>query len=366
MIKASIKEFELLKIDIGEIKKQINVYFGFIIGTNGLFISLAFILYQNEKNDSLVNIYFVMSLAIINLMLLYNIIRYKFSSHNKMAGYLRLLSLECNYHQDKRHKHISIENNSNDLYCWEYIMFRNDSLTYYKDFPKKKILKLNFDFEPNNKKQAKKYKLSYEKVRLQFLEKIVFDNKSNYSFLRDFYKIIMICRLFLFNDKYHKYRLTSWKFIENIFNSFLVIYCVLIAGSIFLLFKSCFLHTTDYIFLIIVMTSLPFLYYFFFNVKQLLRHNKSSDFYFWSLLPFRVEYLNKYGIKPIYSSTYLYRYIKNLYYYKILDDTKNDEFILNNSEKVNLDKIKIKLIKGSRFNKKERNFIKKIKIKYKS
>lgn len=119
----NIHEYESIREELLNIKNCMTTYMSFILGGSGIaFFGLGAI--SNENYHLLILSYtpFTMSI-IITLVLL--ILFYKFNSHNRLAGYSKLLNHE---------RYSSTKGNISDLISWEICMDRLRRADISNDF----------------------------------------------------------------------------------------------------------------------------------------------------------------------------------------------------------------------------------------
>jgi len=326
MFKAQEKEYELLKKDITDIKKYINDYIGYIIGTNGVAFGL-FAYLSLDKGSSFDAKFISLFLGLSILFFLYSIVIYKFNSHNKLAGYIRLLTQEVDYIDLNKKDNTCVCSDVNfqgSFLSWEFVMSRWDSLIVRNNCPRKTFESLQFYFQPQNfeldldtaktKDELKfeffnKKKKSLKKKRCDFMCKLIFLN---------YQKLDSLISVFKPQKKiYSKYHISSWKYPKVIFLIFTVLYSFFLFSLIAILilpyygylkpFKPSSFHFLVY-FIPIVISLLMYFLFFFKEYIRVLRKDKSVDFYCWAFLPFRVKLLNQYDFEPIYYATFYARY----------------------------------------------------------
>jgi hypothetical protein len=135
----SDNEYQNLRADTAEVRSCITRYIGYIISVTGAAGFIKF--YFSEELGSMGTITFLM-ISLIVLTFLFEIIWYKFKSHNRFVGYMQLLMQEVGaipyrviddkkYWVDKKYisKYdefkISPEDKGlNILYSWEFVMSR--------------------------------------------------------------------------------------------------------------------------------------------------------------------------------------------------------------------------------------------------
>lgn len=117
MQKQNIREYEIVRSELVNIRNCITNYIGFLIGGSGFaFIGLVFVVnYSQEKLLAQVGIPLVLSTLITMTQM---ILFYKFLSHNRYAGYCKLLNHEL-------HEPFAEEaplDNDVDIILWEACM----------------------------------------------------------------------------------------------------------------------------------------------------------------------------------------------------------------------------------------------------
>ena len=246
MFKSQQKEYELLKKDITDIKKYINDYVGYIIGTNGIAFAL-FAYLSLDESSSFDAKFITLFLGIVILFLLYSVVIYKFNSHNKLAGYIRLLTQEIDYIDLNKTNSVRVSSSveyDGTFISWEFIMSKWDALISRKNCPKHSFNNLNFYFQPketdlkidkktNNDEKRYSYFTNKEnsvlikKIQNKFLCKLVFEN---YPKLSNIFQVF-----FRKNKLYSKYKMSSWKYPKVIFLIFSTLYFFFLLTLIFLI-----------------------------------------------------------------------------------------------------------------------------------
>jgi len=158
MKKICLKEYDYLKLEIKEVKTWINRYIGYVIGVSGISAVVAKYLITPHKTDEerlsdvIINPFFSPVLVLVSLIIitfLFDILWYKFKSHNRLAGYMQLLSQEIELFElteeirnDKEKEYVKnpknltpINNHRNffkdeheDIITWEFFMARLNSI----------------------------------------------------------------------------------------------------------------------------------------------------------------------------------------------------------------------------------------------
>ena len=151
MLKISESEYEnLLKVKT-ETRRSIGIYIGYIISVAGLSgYVLKFVHSKNDDGNGVFEEIVLLVISLIVIALLFEIIWYKFKSHNRYNGYMQLLmqeecSLNINALTDEEKKdqafikHYStlikdpdkISNSSDNLFSWEYIIARLNNNVFH-------------------------------------------------------------------------------------------------------------------------------------------------------------------------------------------------------------------------------------------
>lgn len=92
MQQQNIKEYKLIRDELLQLKDCITTYIGFVIGGSGAaFLGIAAIL-KTSPGDNLIGILSYLLSYVISLVCF--ILFYKFNSHNRYAGYCKLLTQE--------------------------------------------------------------------------------------------------------------------------------------------------------------------------------------------------------------------------------------------------------------------------------
>ena len=117
---------------------------------------------------------------------------------------------------------------------------------------------------------------------------------------------------------YDKFKFSSWGYPRHISLLIGVIYLIISIGIAFTLSRvspSMYFPTkyigVSFLKLFCMVSVITFLWGIF-NSLRLQVGDKTSDYYCWAFLIFRVQYLNHKGIRPIYFSTAFIRYVKSL------------------------------------------------------
>jgi hypothetical protein len=105
----NIQEYKLVREEMSRLKDCLTMYVGFVLGASGIAISGIGLLYKYDDNILTPIISLILSL-LVNLILL--VIFYKFASHNRFAGYCKLLNCEIFVNKTKGLK--------DQIFAWEF------------------------------------------------------------------------------------------------------------------------------------------------------------------------------------------------------------------------------------------------------
>ncbi len=106
MNKQNVKEYELMRAELLNIKSCITTYMGYMLSGAG--VALVGMAAMSKTNNSWFSVYASASVTII-LLLVLMIIYYKFNSHNRGAAYCKVLSHESCLIQEEQENVISWE-----------------------------------------------------------------------------------------------------------------------------------------------------------------------------------------------------------------------------------------------------------------
>lgn len=179
MFIGSEKEYELLKSEVDTIKKSILQFIGFILSIAGIAVAIGKIfLNPGDGKDNNVIMLGAIVAGLVATTLLFEIIWYKFKSHNRLVGYIQLLTQEIGFvnltedikkkestHDKSYLDNVKIGENtdiySQKLFTWEYMMMRLNNADF--DDSKERILesiqKAHFKFSIPVSKEYKNIRI---------------------------------------------------------------------------------------------------------------------------------------------------------------------------------------------------------------
>lgn len=366
MINISEKEYEQLKIELASIKACITRYISFIISVAGLGSLLA--KFIADSQDVIEYSIVVVIISVIIITLLFEVIWYKFISHNRYVGYIQLISQEVGYHElneeyrkDRNSKPYLFKNTEHkridkisSIYTWEYMMSRyNNSKRKRGDDVDKKIVRsasdTYFDFQIPYQYNAHKDEIYEHHADYHFFSKVInplYARNPQRRFNLNFVFQSLKSLLYLYwHSKDYKFRLDNQKIDEKyIVNGWAyprkVLQITYIAVTVLLIYGGLMLPLTNFCFKedlrfynflseykILVYASLVLIINWFWfrkyinKLSDLLNGSHSIDGFCWSFFHFRVQYLNSKNLIPVYFCRGFLRYFKSYLY--IIQSRKN-------------------------------------------
>ncbi|MCK8482075.1 hypothetical protein [Psychroserpens algicola] len=377
MLHFSEKEYDHLKREVSDIRSYITRLIGFIITVAGLSVSLIEAFMETHKPLKELAI---IAIAIAIITFLFELVWYKFKSHNRYTGYIQLITQEVDFitkekaisdevkfdakdyvknYEDYIYDGDDVENNGTtkpidrfkniNLTSWEFIMSRLNSsgaLKKHKDSNiektklEKAISKSMFVFKlPDNYKYE--FITDYQQLDLEFSNAITYDlyrgkrfngSKETSEDKPKHYKL----------DK--RYTTVGWGYPRLIsFIAFSTISILMVAFiSIFTtefisipLSQATFKECLPPVLLGII--SLVYIYWIIklsIGLKALSSGKYSIDGYCWTFFIFRVQLLNSRGIIPIYFSRSFIRFFKNQLILQDLDDAEVQKYVETHHSKI--------------------------------
>ena len=361
----SDKEYENLKKDTAEIRQCITRYIGYIVSITGFSGVLKIFFDGTSPKNTLL----VLSLSLIITTLLFEIIWYKFKSHNRTVGYAQLLiqemdaiplqskkdnfkmkkkSLEkkeyiLNY---KKYLDKKLDKGVKDLYSWEFVISR----LYNSYFSSKKNGDLSMALLKSISKTRFVFMTSqrlYPFIEIndhdvQFFEKIIFplylsDKPKNY--LRNFFNYF---HFLIYTDSKkvlnrlpidNRYLSNGWRYPKKItqigFTTAIFTYTYFVYTFLKVYEWAAFTNLDfQYILpsLFFITTTVFFLYWIYkyvFHLKDIIYGRHSIDAYCWQFFIFRTQLLNEKGLIPVIFSRSFIRYFKTDLYANYYE--KNEE-----------------------------------------
>ncbi|HRK00964.1 MAG TPA: hypothetical protein PL089_15240 [Ignavibacteria bacterium] len=225
MLQASEKEYQVLKREISDLRICITKYTGYIISIFGASILINKIFFEKNLLGSSLSILVLLAVTILIVTLLFDVVWYKFNSHNRYVGYFQLLSQEVSHHdlnrdelflKDKLYLDLYQDsnkspNNSKDknLLTWEYLISRfiNAQFHQKKNDLLKATDKVRFVFKippPYTYRYLSEgLKVKYDNIDNEFFKKIIYElygyKEGNYSF-RGYFKDLFVSTAQIWNS----------------------------------------------------------------------------------------------------------------------------------------------------------------------
>ena len=281
----NVKEFELIRAEMSTVKDCITKYIGFVLGGSGVAVYGIAGMGKNSDNHSsmstfeMVIVCFAISI-IIHFVLL--VLFYKFHSHNRFAGYCKLLN----------HERYELAQSKEDFsfFAWEVLV---DKLRSWDTRPE--LL--------NNIQDINIKDMNISKLK-NLLEKMHEARKENFvkSFVKRF--------TFLMSVISGKGEFRSWAFPPLVVAMFFFLsFGFFIAGNIFFI-KLIRGNPATLIplFGTIILVTLFFAqvgmwYHYIGKLHALMEGSTSIHSFFLKFMPVRALFLKKHGITPEYLAT---------------------------------------------------------------
>jgi hypothetical protein len=292
----NIKEYELLRNEMVTVKECITKYLGYVLGGSGLSVYGMVTLVQGNLKPFFIALMSFAFAIIMSFVLL--ILFYKFSSHNRFAGYCKLLNHEDYNPPDSQHNtgqqgNPTHPNSQMSAFSWEIALerLRASDMNPATLTELVKCLRLG-GVDPNQ--------LTY----LLGLYSGRHPQKDHGKFLKGLW--ILLKALF------GKIQTRSWGFPPIVTSVFAII-CggFFLAGMIAIISTfsldetalgiHLWLRIIVYIMGFVTTLSLFWLWYRFIGKLYCLMEGTSTvDGFFWRFLPIRAAFLNQLGIDPTY------------------------------------------------------------------
>lgn len=274
----NITEYQLLRDEMATVKDCITKYIGYVLTGSGVAIYGMARMGQIPTNNNETAITAIALSVIVNFVLL--ILFYKFYSHNRSAGYCKLLN----------HERYEIQKEGTSFLSWELVLER----LRYSDISPESLL--------NAVKNIKVKGLEIAELTL------LLSKYAGKSPLVDNGKIKKGWRI-LGKAIFGKIETRSWGFPPIV----VALYCILSFGFLFFGFVS-FLRLSEIsnvfsnpnsiitIFFLFLLLIIHFLLWnrFVGKLFSLMNGSCTVDGFFWRFLPVRVAFLNTYNIVPEY------------------------------------------------------------------
>lgn len=357
MYKGSEEEYKLLKNETEVIRKSILQFIGYIISISGLAAAAANFI-STPKEDKALIILGSICVGLVIATLLFDVIWYKFKSHNRYVGYTRLLTQEvgCVKFNDAILSMNDTDENSfldevtlrdnedgecQNLFTWEYMMARLNTARF--ENTKLRILesvkKIRFKFRLSSDYSYAALSMNNRKeIEDRFFENIVRaiyvpqkDTKEKFKDglhdgfwgLLDLYIPI---RFSFFRERFRRvdrrYLSTGWIFPKKVVQVVFFPVLLLIIFFFWVLIRnfrfSINIFSDEFSVAATSLTILTLVIFFLWvfryigGLRSIIFGKYSTEYFSWAFFIFRVQLLNSYGIYPIYFSRNFVRYYKSM------------------------------------------------------
>jgi hypothetical protein len=325
MIKYNVKEYEIIRNEMQNIKSCITSYLSLIIGTSGISIfAVSYIEIRKEPIEIITIIYFFVAIL---LTAIYYVLIYKFISHNRYAGYLRLISQEVKFgllHPENETNNANSKQNfiDKDILVWELCMCKLNNAKPIDDFPIELWQdKLFFNFNSHGKPipfQNEPNIWSAKNILIKVWNKLKISGPE-IDHLSIWEGIFLLIRG-IFNKEISR----SWKY--PLYVTYMVLVFNLMFLSLFIYYNTDekgFLTTVGLTSKVVIVSLIAIYILLWYGcIKELhkiMLGSKTINSFCWKFLQFRIEALNQFGYIPYYeiSEGKIEKYEKNTLKYII-------------------------------------------------
>ena len=345
MLHFSDKEYDYLKREVSEIRSYITKLIGLIITVSGL--SVPIIEKFVDTNEPLVELALI-TVAILVITSLFELVWYKFKSHNRYTGYIQLINQEVDFIAIEKAK-VDKQKFKNKDYVRNYANYiyeSNVDLTIYDRLRNLNLTSWEFIMSRLNSSNALKTNTSEEDDKRKLrkaIDKSMFvfqlPDKYEYSFIKDYKTLDLDFSDKITYDLYKRKSETGSKHANLIDKRYVtvgwaypkVVTKIAFLGIIILVIGFLSVLITEFnkivipqafsafnfkewlpVFLMVLVIA-TFIYWikkFYIGLKDLSSGTNSIDGYCWRFFIFRVQLLNSRGIIPIYFSRSFVRFFK--------------------------------------------------------
>ncbi len=363
----SDKEYQNLRRDTAEVRACITRYIGYIISAIGFSGALKFFL--SDKMKSLESNFILLIITLLIVTLLFEVIWYKFESHNRFVGYMQILMQEVDAipikskdgpvlsekdikdkvyikeyqkYLDAKHK-----KGIKDFYGWEFAVSRLHSGYFSNKFDDtledsilQSVKNSKFIFTVSN--QLYPF-IKVSDKDISFFEEIIFPlyrhkKSKNLVFnLRDYIKFLYSSKTKIILDDYtieRRYVVNGWRYPKKITQIAFTIVLSLFTYIGFLVYEkypfmelkrmfSADILDTEIVPFAYVGIALLFVVFWFNryvkNLKELVYGKSSIDYYCWMFFVYRTQMLYNRGVIPVFFSRAFVRFFKSNLYKRVLD-----------------------------------------------
>jgi hypothetical protein len=287
-----IKDYELVRKEMSDLKDCITNYIGFVLG--GSAIAFYGLLYSGIKDNRFdLVIYLTMIASVILSFILLNLF-YKFNSYNRYAGYCKLLNHEL-IHETQLHEWISWE------YCVDKVrQYDFDNTIFNELITNIQIAKNNNEDTISKEELISKITSTNEDAPKPWILKVwrlmkVILTESLHGF------IVIIAALT------GKIKTKSWKYPPLVTAIFFVLNMFFLILGLYSFYqlkcKSTKFSAFDWLAMLAVSIIQVYLWlYFCKSMHSLIKGTKTIEKYFWRFLLTRAYFLNRVNVKPKYLS----------------------------------------------------------------
>ena len=279
----NVKEYDLIRQEMISVKECMTKYIGFVLGGSGL--AIYAILSMGHSSARFYEIAFTCFLLSVIMSFVLLILIYKFFSHNRFAGYCKLLNHE-GYGSEGNDPITDRENLA--LFAWEICIER------LRASDASPSVLLNF-LKTVDIKNIDKEKLNYLLIKYTGRN----PQKDRHKFLKGL-KI-------LFSAIFGKIETRSWGFPPMIIAMFFVIVIGFLVGGFYTITKISFMNSkaldTNMIFVLagaVLVAQLIIWFRFIGKLYALMKGSATVDGFFLRFMPVRASFLNKHHITPEY------------------------------------------------------------------
>lgn len=303
----NIREYEVLRTEMLSVKECITNYIGFVLGGSGIAsISVFGILGSGINNvgtviklDNMMSLFSILFLFIsllISFVLL--ILFYKFTSHNRFAGYCKLLSIEKHTAGIDNSTHAGIGKTIHyptSIFGWEYVLEEFRQCTDKQD-----NIKAYIDIVDGLKNNDEYIDPRYNEDIKKELTKLFDDKPEKYGFIKGM--------SFVLKTIIGDYRAKSWAFPPYVVSMFFYLTTWFYIIGILIYF---YLHRNYYpdtvlslhsleLFIVVTISIAQGLLWrkYINNLYALMYEKKNIRSFCILLLPGRVKYLRLRSIEP--------------------------------------------------------------------
>lgn len=306
MNKRNLKEYQTIKQEINEIKSCITRYVAILFGESGLsFFLTIYIKEKDVSGNSFPLILFLLFSIGLTLSIFYVLI-YKFKSHNRYAGYIKLINQEVQHAYDEE------EQRRDPIIAWELVMSKFVNSPDTKEYPYERVGKMSFQGIEETDLRDKWDKLHSSNKKA--------DRKASLKGLTLIINQILPINLkkIFFREMFERPK--GWSYPVSIANVVYVFVLFFVGLGTYILTNSkCTFDANESLIMsLFIVPILIMLYRSFGDIHKLVYGSKTIESYCWLFLFPRVEILNKFDYRPIYIQTFSGR---------MIPDTKNQQTI---------------------------------------